>query len=151
MGFADISGHLIMFIAVTTISISLLFVFNQQISDSASSVSIRQKYLSNQLKTSIDIDSISYNSGNLLIYIRNTGDTNFYPNKSSIYIDKERIKFDSDMSFVIESDTDLKNVGVFDPSEILKISINKTLTPDETHTFLIVTPYDARSSYEFST
>lgn len=150
MGFSESVTHIIMFIAVVTIATSLVFIFNQQISQSASSVAIRQQYLSNQIKTAIEIEAVKYDSGVVTAYVKNIGDSVFYPNRSTVYIDKDRIPFNENMSFSIESDTETKNIGILDSNEVFKIIINKTLQTSETHELLIVTQYNARDVYDFS-
>lgn len=151
MGFGDSASQMILFIAVITISAALVFVFNSYIDESAGTVSARQDFLNNQLRTSIVIESVSYSSGQITAYVKNIGDTRFYPNDTTVYVDRERIPLNDSISFVIESDTDTKNVGVFDSNEILKITINKTLSSSETFELLVTSPYNTQDSYEFST
>jgi archaellum component FlaG (FlaF/FlaG flagellin family) len=141
-----------MFIAVVTIAASLVFVFNQQISESAGSVSVRQEYLSNQLRTAVEIESVKYDevSDQGFAYVRNVGDTRIYPNRTMVYVDSERLQYDVNLSFSIEEDTDTKNKGILDPEEIFKITFNRTLTTGSTHELSIVTQYNARDTYEFS-
>lgn len=151
MGFGDAASQMILFIAVITISVALVFVFNNYIGESAGTVAARQDYLNNQLKTAIVIESVSYSTGQITAYVKNIGDTRFYPNSSTIYVNSERIPLNSNMSIRIESDTDTKNTGVFDPNEIVKILINKSLGSSETHELLVISPYNAQDRYEFST
>lgn len=151
MGFGDAASQMILFIAVVTISVGLVFVFNSYIDESAGTVSARQDYLNNQLRTAVVIESVSYSPGQIIAYVKNTGDTRFYPNDSTVYVNKERIPLGANLSFVIESDTDTKNIGIFDSNEIVKITINRTLSASETYELLIVSPYNAQDSYEFST
>ena len=151
MGFGDSASQMIMFIAVVTISVALVFIFNSYIDESAGTVSARQDYLNNQLRTSVTIESVTYSAGTITAYVKNIGDSNFYANRSTVYINKERIPLNENLSFVIEADTDTKNVGVFDPNEVVKITINKTLVSDSTQEILFITPYSSQDSYEFST
>lgn len=149
MGFSESVTQMIMFIAVVTVATSLVFVFNHQISQSASAVTIRQQYLSNQMRTAIQIESVSYNDGQIIAYVKNVGDSLLHPNQSMAYINNERIPYNENISFIIEPDTDLKNPGIFDPNEIMKITINKTLQPGITNEILVVTQYNGRAIQSF--
>jgi archaellum component FlaG (FlaF/FlaG flagellin family) len=150
MGFSESASQIIMFIAVVTIAGALVFIFNQQITESAGAVSARQDYLNNQLRTAVAIESAKYDAGQITAYVKNVGESSVYPNRTMVYIDKERIIFDENLSFSVEADTERKNTGIFDPEEVMKITINKTLVADETHELLIVSQYNARDAYEFS-
>mgnify|MGYP006290952895 FL=1 len=139
-----------MFIAVVTIAGALVFIFNQQITESASSVSIRQDYLNNQLRTAVTIESVKYDSGQITAYVKNVGESSVYPNRTTVYIDKERIFYNENLSFSVESDTEQENAGVFDPQEVMKVVINKTLSGGASHEFLVIAQFDARDTYDFS-
>lgn len=151
MGFGDLASQLILFIAIVTISIGVIFIFNSFIAESTSAVSSRQDFLSNQLRTSLTIESVSYANSQVILYVRNTGDTILRPNTSTVYINQERVPLNQDIAFVLEQDTDTRNIGFFDPNEILKITINRTLEPAQTHTVLLVSQYNTRSTFDFST
>ncbi|MGM5483707.1 MAG: hypothetical protein ACQER9_02195 [Nanobdellota archaeon] len=151
MSFSESAGQLIMFIAVVTVAAGLVLIFNQYISQSTGAITTRQQYISNQLRTSIDIESVNYDSGIITAYAKNTGDTRFYPNKTTVYIDKERISYGNNLNITVEPDTDSKNPGILDSEEIMKLSIAKTLNNDETHEILLVSQFDARDIFEFTT
>lgn len=150
MGFSDVVTQLIMFIAVVTVSVSLIFIFNSQVSESSSALSARQKYMSNQIKTSVVIENAFYSGGDVVFYVRNVGSTQLYPNQTSVYIDGDRIST-SNLSIEISEDTDTTNTGVFDKGEIMTIQATKTLASDETHQIIIVTQYNGRDVFDFST
>lgn len=152
MGFSNIASHLIMFIAVMTIAATLIFTFNAQLSDSAGTVASRQRYLTNQMRTAITIESVKYDSSSneTTAYVKNIGDSRIYPNQSMIYIDGDRIAYDANLTLAIEADTNTKNTDVLDPNEILKMVITKYLDTSDTHELVIVTQYNGRAAYEYS-
>jgi len=149
MGFSESVTQMIMFIAVVTIASSLVFIFNSQISQSVGAVTIRQQYLSNQMRTAIQIESVRYNDEQIVAFVKNVGDSMLHPNQTTVYVNNERIPLNENVSHIIEPDTDIRNVGIFDPNEILKITINKTLDSGLTNNLLIITQYNGRATYDF--
>lgn len=150
MGFSDVVTQLIMFIAVVTVSVSLIFVFTNQVNDSSSSVSIKQKYLSNQIKTAIVIENADYTGGATTFYARNLGGTQLYPNQTAVYINGERLASDN-LSISLEEDTNKINTDLWDKGEIVKFVATKTLTASSTQQIIIVTQYNGRDTFDFST
>lgn len=148
MGFSGIFGSVIMFLAVITISLTLITSFNNMANDTSNSIQIQGKAISNSLKTNLFFDIVKYENDEIIAYIKNTGSTNLQLDKIDFYIDGIYISR-NDRSLIIESSTDIKNPGIFDPGEILKVKIDSNLVSGM-HTISLTTQYSFKTEELFS-
>jgi archaellum component FlaG (FlaF/FlaG flagellin family) len=155
MGMGTVSSHLIMFIAVISISTLVVAVFNDQMETTTSSVVSQQNWLSQQLKTDITIEVIDFANGTenqTTVYLENTGATIIDLTYTDIYIGGERIDRDeSSRTIEVLSDTDSKNTGLWDPKEQLKVVVNKTLEENATLELVVTTQFGGKTKDDFST
>ncbi|MFT4312360.1 MAG: hypothetical protein ACMXYF_03965 [Candidatus Woesearchaeota archaeon] len=149
MGFGDIASQMILLIAVLGASVALVTVFQNQLGQTSSTISTRQDLLNQQLLTAMNIELLNYENDQLTFYVKNTGSTQMRPQQLSIYVNQQWIGNSSDRLLELVADTDTRNIGVWDPTEVLYGVINITLESG-THTFRIVSPYQSDVSKEFS-
>lgn len=153
MGFSEIFSTLIMFIAVVTISSSLIIMFRGQVADTQSQVIEQQKIISNQIRSNINIDMVYFNNvtETVHVFVRNTGNIQIDNDTLDVYIDSMRVpRNSSNRTIQVLSDTELKNTGYWDPKEQVEIKIFYNVTRSESHVLYINTEYGANSEYEFS-
>lgn len=155
MGMSGISSNLIMFIAVLTISTMVVAVFNDQIDTTTSSIVTQQNWLSNQLKTDISITVINYENkteNQTVLFLENTGSTILDIGYVDIYLGGERIPRNNTFRIIeVLPDTEITNIGLWDPKELVKIVINKTLEENRTYEAVVIAQYGAKDSDQFST
>ena len=154
MGMSSISSHLIMFIAVLSISTVVVGVFNDQMQTTTSSIATQQNWLSQQIKTDIAIEVIDFVNGTenqTTIHLENTGATILETEHIDIYIGGERIpRGDSNRTIEILSDTEIKNTGKWDPKEQVMIVVNKSLEENATYELIVMSQYGGKDNEEFS-
>ncbi|MGM5485356.1 MAG: hypothetical protein ACQEP1_05805 [Nanobdellota archaeon] len=150
-----VSSHLIMFIAVISISTLVVAVFNDNIDATASSIETQQNWLSNQLKTDITIELVNYvdrAENQTTVYVENTGSTIIDTSYVDIYLSGERIERNNESRKVeVLPDTEVANEGLWDPKEQLRIIVNKTLDDNTTYDVLVTGQYGSQDKSEFST
>jgi archaellum component FlaG (FlaF/FlaG flagellin family) len=146
MGFDGLASQAIMFIAVMSASVLLVYIFQSQVSESTGTIIQKQETLKNQLATDVSIDSITYNGTTLNIYAKNVGRTQISPNQTSIYINGEYIQ---NKTVRLLTDTDQDPVGVWGTSEVIQILTNITLATG-TYSLRLSTEYGTVTSEEFS-
>ena len=155
MGMSSIASHIIMFIAVLSISTVVVAVFNEQMDTTTSSIVTQQKWLSNQLKTDITIEVIDFvniSENQTTVYIENTGATILDITYVDIYVGGQRIPRNvSNRTIEILSDTEIANTGDWDPKEQVKIVVNKTLDENTTYAVIVTALYNGKDIDEFST
>lgn len=155
MGMGNISSHLIMFIAVLSVSTLVVGVFNDQMDMTANSIVTQQNWLSQQIKTDISIEVVTFINGTenqTYIYLENTGATTLDINDVDVYIGGIRIPRNiSDRTIEVLADTEVTNTGYWDPKEQVKIRVNKTLEENKTFEVIVATQYGGSDIEEFST
>ena len=105
----------------------------------------QQSEMNKRLKADITIEVMSYNleDDQFIAYIKNTGQAQIDPSRVDVYIDSIIIPR-TNRSAQVTEDTDTKNIGVWDPGEILKIQANHTLEEAKTYKVIITTHVGAR-------
>jgi archaellum component FlaF (FlaF/FlaG flagellin family) len=153
MGSSTVVTHLILFIAVLGIATGLIITVKNYIDQTEGT--FKEKSNDNDLiiKTNIKIEVISYNNNTntTWIYVRNTGQSAMKPAQIDMYIDGIRLYRDNtNRTIELLLDTDLINVGIWDPKEQLLIKAFKFLNNTITHEVIIATPYSVSDSETFS-
>jgi archaellum component FlaF (FlaF/FlaG flagellin family) len=155
MGMSTISTHLIIFIAVISLSTVVVAMFNEHIDSTTNSIKVQQDWISNQLKTDITIilvDYVSKDNNQTTIYLENTGATILDIDHLDIYISGERIPRSNDTRFIkILEDTEITNLGLWDPKEQVIIVIDKVLESNKTHHVIVTSQFGGRAIDQFST
>jgi archaellum component FlaF (FlaF/FlaG flagellin family) len=151
MGFDSVASQAIIFIAVISASAFLVMAFQAHLTDSTSTMAARQKAITLQMQSEIFIESVYYNdtASQILIYAKNTGRTQMYPSDISTYINNLWVR-NTSRTIEILTDTNNVNTAVWDPKEVILITVNDTLTPQTTHTAMIRTSYTVSNEYEFT-
>jgi len=155
MGFSDLTTQVIMFVSVLVIATALVIFFNNYSNDAIDTANIQRQQLSERISTDISIDIINYdnltNPHTITAYVKNTGRIPINLDTFDLYLNKIRIpRNDSNRTIQIISDTDLVNIGQWDPKELVKIDIFYNLSSGLTHTFDLVLENTKRDSIEFS-
>jgi archaellum component FlaF (FlaF/FlaG flagellin family) len=153
MGMSTVASSLIMFIGVLVVSTAMISVFNGYVEKTSDAIIEQQDMITNQLRTSIEIEVISYNNDTNITtaYIENTGSTILKIENIDLFTDGTRIPRDtSNRTIEVLSDTDTVNVGKWDPKESIKVQINKSLEENKTYKFIITTDYNGLDMEEFS-
>lgn len=155
MGMSTISTHLIIFIAVLSISTAVVAMFNDQMDSTTSSIRVQQNSLSQQLKTDISIlvvDYVDRPNNQTTIYVENTGATILNIEHVDVYIGGERISRSEDERYIeILEDTEIANPGLWDPKEQIMIIIDKELEENKTYYVIVTSEHGGRAIEQFST
>lgn len=150
MGFGGLATTIILFIAVMLVSTGVIMSLQTQVTQSQSSMRSQAELLNNQISTNVDITSANYTGGVTTIYVLNNGKTILDVDNVDVYIDNLFIpRNTSNRTMAVESSTDLTNPGLWDPTEILRIDVTKTLG-NGTHKVKVATQYGSLEQETFS-
>ncbi len=146
MGASAVVSQLMIFIVVLGITTGLVVVLTNYVGQTGSAMNAKQKDLVDQLKTEIDIGSVSSNGSITVVYVKNIGDTNLKTSYFDLYVDGLWVS-----NFTILDPTTRSNVSVFTPqSTLLLNATHDVLSADTTHTAKVVTGNSVRDTYIFS-
>ena len=154
MGISNVTSHLIMFIAVLVVSTVVVSVFNNYVDSTTSAITVQQDWLTNQLKTSINIEVVNYNNNTnkTTIYLENTGATTLDIDYTDVYLGGERIpRNNTNRTIEVINDSEIRNIGKWDPKEEVKIIVNKSLEENKTYKLIVTSQYNGMDTEEFST
>jgi len=89
MGFSGIASSMIMFIAVISLSLTVVAAFKNVADTTASSMQIQSEAMAKSARTDLHIESLTYSNITDIttMYIRNTGKTVLDMDKMDVYID----------------------------------------------------------------
>jgi len=159
MGFDGIASQAIMFIAVLGACATLVVVFNNQLSSTTSAMTSQQDSLENQIKTAINIETVTYNSTSKIVsfYARNTGTTTLRIDKLSIYVGTMWIgNATTSRNVSVMPDTNVgtnNNANLWDPNEVIMGNLstisNGGLTTGTTYTLRVVSQYQTAETFDF--
>jgi len=151
MGFSGVASSVIMFIAVLSLSTGVVVVLRNYVSDTGNSVAVQKDIIKDQIKSDIHIDVVTYDDINLTtIYVKNSGRTQLSLTDIDVYIDKARTpRNDSNRTITLLSDTDSKNIGNWDPDEIIQIDVVKVLGTGN-HEVLVKADHQSSDKEDFS-
>ena len=152
MGFGTFVANIIMFISILSVGTALVIVFDNYTQQTASAMSVKTDMLKNNLETDITITNINYNSTSNVttVDILNTGSTELYINKTDVFIDGVFVSRDDNKSVFVIPSTSIRNSALWDPDEVLEITINKTIQNTTSHTLDVITQYGIRATEVFS-
>ena len=151
MGFGNVATTIIMFIAVLLLATGVIVSLRTQIDQTQSSMNAQAEMLNNQIKTSITITQTNYSAGTTTVYALNNGKTTLKPQKVDAFLDAEFVpRNESNRSVTVQPSTDTKNPGLWDPDEVLKVEVYKSLNAGE-HRIALATQYGTKDEELFST
>jgi len=146
-GAGEVVSTLILFIAVVSITASIVLVFRNFATQTTDSFKVQGDIVNNQLKTYITIPDAYYNSTtkDLYIYVKNIGETNLLTNYFDIYIDKFYVT-----NFSVKNPVNLsENLTLLQPQQTAVIVRNINLTTG-THSVKVVTQYGSYAEAYFN-
>lgn len=133
-GESTIIANLILFISVMGMAATVVAVFKTMLDDSTSAAAREKQRAVNVMQTSFTIPSASYSAGTVFVYVKNTGDASFDPDDMDIYLDGIRIPRNATNRTVqVTADTDLSDVGTWDPGEELEFNVFITYPVPASH------------------
>ncbi|PIN70703.1 hypothetical protein COV93_00385 [Candidatus Woesearchaeota archaeon CG11_big_fil_rev_8_21_14_0_20_43_8] len=152
MGFGTIVANIIMFISILSVATALVIVFHNYTEETTAAMSVRTDSLKNTLETDLTITNVVYNSstGVTTVHVLNTGSTELTINKTDIFLDGRFIPRDENKTINVVPSTYIRNLRLWDPDEVLEVTINKTIQNETTHILDVVTEYGVRDSEVFS-
>ncbi|MFH1055771.1 MAG: hypothetical protein V1744_06750 [Candidatus Altiarchaeota archaeon] len=119
MGFSTITAQLIFFIAVVLVSAGVIATLGYYIDQVMNAMSDKQQYITGQLRTDIVITNIYNSSGDLIIYVKNVGNSQLKTNCTELYVD-------SGWTDVAENEitdpTSGDPLSYWDPEDTIKLS-----------------------------
>lgn len=155
MGMSTLSTHLIIFIAVLSLSTFVVAMFNDHMDSTTSSIKIQQNSLSQQLRTDITIlviDYVNREENQTTIYLENTGLTILDLDHIDVYIGGIRIPRNNESRIIeILPDTEITNIGLWDPKEQIVIVVNYELEANKTYNVVVTSQHGGRAVDQFST
>ncbi len=153
MGMSTVITQVILFIAVLGIVSGLLVSIKNYTDKTEGAFSQKSAEYNNVIKTNIKIDVISHdnNTDTTWIYVRNTGQTNMKPEHIDVYIDGIRFpRNDSNRTIEVLWDTEIEDIGIWNPKEELLIKAFMELNENISHNVIVTTPYEVRDTDSFS-
>ena len=153
MGFGTIAAQTIMFISIIIVATGLVFVYNSIMDDTSNSLRVQGELISNRIKTDLEIVSSSYDndSQTVNVYVKNTGKTKLDIEKVDVFLDEKRIpRNDANRSIEVLPDTEIRNTGIWDPSEDIAIQIQRSLNDTSKHSVQVTTQYAISDIDSFS-
>lgn len=149
---SSVITNLIMFIAVLSITSTVVFTMNNFVTSSNDAIELQKKEVVNAIKTNIKIELIHYANSNLYVYIENTGSTTLKLEDINIYVNNIRIeRNDENRTIEILEDTEIKNPGLWDPKEEIIIVVNGELEEGVDHKVVITSAHNGYDETIFST
>lgn len=139
MGFGAVAANMLMFIAVIMIAGGFVVLINSYAQETTVSMQLQKDRLMEELRTDVTITAVSYNDTipRVWVYVLNTGKTTLNAERSDLYIDGVRVDR-TERVLTIESDTELSDLPVWEPQEIIRIAVDTSLSSGP-HRFRIVT------------
>ena len=154
MGFGNVASALILVIAAMTITTGVVVSFKDYYDKTTSSVALTQAKVTQELKTDIAIEIVSFDNttNTTKIYVKNSGNEKLDIDKVDIYINKNYIPRNStNRSIEILEDTNIIDDTLWDPKEQVLIQIfNYSLSTTQLHEVTVTTQYGVKDLEEFS-
>ncbi|MFP4567452.1 MAG: hypothetical protein ACLFN8_00760 [Candidatus Woesearchaeota archaeon] len=124
MGFGTVAANMLFFIAIVTISASVIFYMSNFASETTAAMAVQKDRLSDELRTDISITSAFFDNetNTTTITAANTGKTLLMLDRVEVFLSNQRISRD-DFSISVESDTSVGNPTSWDPSEVILVVV----------------------------
>ena len=150
---SSIVTQTILFIAVLAMATGLIFGIKAFVDNTQNSIKTQSDEFNNQIGTSFNIELVYFNNNTneTSVFIRNTGQTSIKIEQVDIYINGIRFpRNESNRTIEVLADTEVTDIGVWDPKEAIKIVAKMGLEENKKHTVVVTTPYSGRDSEYFS-
>lgn len=134
--FGGVASTLIMFIAIVGISTGLVISFKNYISEAQASFDFQNDLTVSKLKTAMSVTHVTYNESvpQVIIYLKNIGESKLRPTKFDLFIDEAYI---SDFS-TLHADNFSQEMTLQSPQQTVAIVKNISLAQGS-HDIRIVT------------
>jgi len=152
MGFGNVASHLILFIALLSVTTTVAILFKGYITESGAALRVRQDLMASNLKTDITITNVNYNTTHnyTTITILNSGKTKLTVNLTDVFIDGLRyLRNTTARNLSVLNDTELVNPGIWDPDESAQAIVYDHIGAG-THTVTVTTQYGGKDLDSFS-
>lgn len=130
MGFSNIVSQVVLFMSVMIVIVVLSVVYKTYVTTTNLSLKIQQEKAVAKIDTSFKILNGTYDSfdNNVLVYLENTGSIKMDPKYIDVMVDNERLSRNSTNRVVeLVASKNLINFNLWDPGELIKINVSKTL------------------------
>jgi len=145
--FGDVVSTLIMFIAVISVTVGLVVVFQNYVIDTQQSMDKKNKLTTNKLKTSISIINTYYNSSSNVSYyhVKNLGDTKLTTSLMSLFVDG---LYQTNFTIVYPNNLS-KPLNYLETQDVMVFVENKSLALGS-HTVKVITQYSVGDEISFN-
>ena len=148
MGADSLASTLLMFIAVMLMTVAVITLLTNYISETSGVVSAKQKSMIAQLQTDISIIEVNSTSNLSMIYVKNVGSNDLATRCINVILDKEVLN--SSSFTVLDSDTN-ENTTLWESTKTILINANHEEFGTETsHVAKVITCNGISDSYIFS-
>lgn len=137
MGFDTIASSLIMFIAVLSVSVMVVSLFNAYVTQGVSALNYKKNQILDRIDTDFRIIEIKYNftSNIFYVYLLNTGKTSLRPENFLVFLDGNYVAKDEYTIKILENN---QNPSLLDKNEVLMFNLTRIPSPEEKHEIRIV-------------
>ncbi|MFC2163209.1 hypothetical protein ACFLRF_05960 [Candidatus Altiarchaeota archaeon] len=147
MGFSVASTHMLFFIGVIAISAGVIVSFNAFIDETRGAMTDKKTFITDQLRTQIEVINVRYSGGISYIYAKNIGDRLMNTNCLNVFVDG---------MYITDANLDILNASSGTPrtewnlEETLEFQATHAISGG-THTAKVVTCNGISDEYSFST
>ncbi len=128
-------AHVIFFIGVTVASYLILSAVYPQVVSLANAFVIQKSKIAERIRTVFSIEEVMNTPQGLMVYLKNIGYESMKADANSYDVFIDGVLFNV-TNAVLERDEN--NNGVFDPGDVLRLTVNVTLVPGEVHRIKVV-------------
>ncbi len=130
---------------------AVVAIFKTMLDETANAASQDKQRTVSVMATDFSIPSVTYTSGTIIAYVKNTGTASFDPGDMDVYVDGLRIpRSNNNRTVNVTSDTDLSSIGTWDGGEELEFTIIKTYSIPASHTISVHAPNGVSAESVFS-
>ncbi|MEM1988810.1 MAG: hypothetical protein QXS41_03155 [Candidatus Woesearchaeota archaeon] len=146
MGFDTIASSLIMFIAVLSVSVMVVSLFNNYVTQGVSALNYKKNQIIDRIDTDFKIVEIKFNYSESVfyVYLLNTGKTLLKPENFVVFVDGNYI---SKEEYSLQILNNFQNPSLLDKNEILFFNITRIPSENEKHEIRIVY---SNGAYDYS-
>ncbi len=150
MGYSTVAAQSIFFIVVIIAAVGLAGIFNNYFDVVKSTVKTQTQNADDRIRTDFSISDVTATTTDVNASVRNIGETILDVNQVDVLISGTFISR-NDTNVYVESSTDTRNPGLWDPFERIGIKIsNVSLNSGETYEFKIETANGVTSTRKFT-
>jgi archaellum component FlaG (FlaF/FlaG flagellin family) len=149
MGADSLASTMLMFIAVMLMTVAVITLLENYISETSGVVSAKQKSMISQLQTDISIIEVNSSGTASKIYVKNIGSNELRTSCINVILEKELL---TNSSFqVLDPDTSLAMTTTWSSTKTILINATHSdIGTDTTHEVKVITCNGISDSYIFS-